>query len=404
MARASILTLLSLDEWAATLGISPWELNSMKFPGNKSAQCKDVFQQYQWQNDHLSREEVAQVIADAESMIADQLLYWPAPKYFEDEVVPYPRPHQRELYGFAGTPRGEWKTVGLKWHKVISGGVFNRSALGTISGSDLTASDLDADGVKETFTATITNAAIGSITDPNEIGLYFAAANRHGEDISETWRIRPVRVSISGNTATITGHRALLVNPVPEFQVDPQELVATDDANYVTSVECYRAFTDSTATESAPYQGVAIWKNDPTCTQDCTFSLKELCLGQHDNDQGQVFASFGSSSTWPFTTREPDRLQVNYVAGLPRENGKIQADMARCIAYLSVSLLAHEKCGCDRTNRIMAKWREPITRFVDNSAKAAAYASASNPFPVTQGGLWAWSRVKVWKHVEIVSL
>lgn len=406
MARASTFTLLPLDSWAKILGISPWEFNQMAYPAAKSAQCKDVFYQFQWQKDHLGREEVAQAIADAEQMIADELLYCPAPKYFVDEVVQYPRPRQRDAYGGAGTPRGEWKTVQLQHHRVISGGVFNRTSIGTILAADIGKLDLDGDSVFETFTATITAAAIGSITDPNELALYFVAADRHGEAIGETWRLRPVTVTISGTTATFTGHRTLLVKPEPEFVVDPSELVATEDSNYVDSLDCYRVFTDTTATAATPYQGVAVWKTIPGCSAGCTFDIKELCLGEHDNEIGTVFASFGQPCTWPFPAREPDRLEVNYVAGLPLVNGQMQPDMARCVTYLAVSLLANEKCGCERTNRIMAHWNQRVTTFEDTGNKATGFSKDFNniPFPATRGGLFAWQRIKKWRDVESVSL
>lgn len=406
MARASIYTHLPLDTFAKILGISPWEFNQMAYPAPKSAQCKDVFFQYQWQKDHLGREEVAQAIADAEQMIADELLYWPAPHYFLDEVVPYPRPHQRDLFGFAGTPRGEWKTVQLRWHRVVSGGVLNRTLIGTILAAAITKLDLDADGVFETFTATLTDPAIGSIADPNELALYFDPADRHGEDVGETWRLRPVSVSIVGNTATFTGHRTLLVNPEPEFGVTVAELDAQVDANYVTQLVCYRVFTDTTATAALPYQGIAAWKDIPGCSSGCTFSIKELCLGEHDNDQGVVFAAFGDTCTWPFPAREPDRLEVNYVAGLALENGQMQPEMARCVTYLAVTLLANQKCGCERTNRIFAHWQDRILTFNDQANQAQGFSKDFNniPFPATRGGLFAWQRVKKWRDIEVVSL
>lgn len=403
MARASTNVGLSIDEWAAILGISPWDVNQFRYPGTKSAQCQDVIFQYGWIKDHMSREEIAEAISNAEAMIAAELLYYPYPHYEVDEPIIYPRSHQRQLFGFAGDIRGNWKSFGTHWHKVIKGGVLNRTFIGTISGVDLTSSDLDGDGINETFTAVITNAAIGTIVDPYEIVLYFSAANRHGEPLDETWRIRPIRVAVSGNTATITGHRTVLCNPTPEYAVNAAELVATVNTNYVTTVECYRTFTDDTATAALPYQGVAIWKNNPDCTQDCTFSIKELCLGQVQNEQGQIFASFGDACDWPFPTREPDRVQVNYVSGVPLVNGRMEKNFAQMVAYLSVSLLANEMCGCDRTNRILAKYRAPELKFQDKSADAQSYQESTNAFPMTYGGQWAWNRVKNLKHIEVVT-
>lgn len=406
MARASTVTGLPIDTWGAILGFSPWELNNCKFPLAKSAQCSDVTYQFPWQHDHLSREEIAEAIANAEKMLADELLYWLFPKYFVGEVQQYTRPHQRELFGFAGDPRGNWKTVQLNWKKIVSGGAFNRTVIGTILAAAITFLDEDGDGIFETFQATITDAVIGNITHPYELVLYFPAQFRHGEDIGETWRVRPITVSISGNTATFRGHRTLLVNPQKEFGVSASPFDPALAATYVDELECARIFTDDTATAALPYQGVAEWKTIPGCTTDCTFEVAPLCLGEHNNDQGRVFASFGSPSTWPCCfDREPDRVNVNYVAGLPLVDGEIQDEWARVITYLSVSLLANEKCGCDRSNRILDKWRKPILRFEDNNdAGAQAFAFNKTPLPMTTGGQYAWQRVKRNRDLEVVSI
>lgn len=405
MARCSTETGLPLDTWAAILGVSPWEFNNCRYPIAKSAQCGDSIYQFPWQRDHLSREEIGEAIADAELMLAQELYYWPYPKYFTGEVQQYTRPHQRELFGGAGTPRGEWKTVKLNWNKVHSGGAIARTVIGTILAADITPLDEDGDGVFETFSATITDAAIGSITDKYELALYFTAGFRHGEELGETWRIRPLTVSISGNVATFTGSRPLLINPEKEFGVNATPLDPATAANYVDELLCVRVFTDDTATEAQPYQGVAEWATIPGCTANCTFQVKALCLGEHNNDQGRVFAAFGFPCDWPYGDREPDRVNVNYLAGLPLVNGQIGNEMARIITYLSVSLLANEKCGCDRSNRILARWRKRMTRFEDNNAEGAeAFTANKTPFPMTEGGVYAWSRVKRMRDIEVVSI
>lgn len=404
MAVSRTYTHLTIDEWAAVLQISPWEINQFIYPGKKSAQCNDVIYQYGWQKDHLSREEIGQAIADAERMIADALMYWPAPHYTVGEIVDYPRPYQRQLFGYAGTPRGEWKSATAHWHHILSGGVLNRTLIGDITGSDLDPLDEDNDTVRETFTATITDAAIGTITDPNELALYFTEDDRHGEPIDETWRIRPVRVTISGNTATFRGHRTLLANPSTEYAIDAQANDAKDSSNYVQHVECWRTFTDTTATEAQPYQGVAQWKTVPGCTEGCTFAVQPLCINEQQFDQGQFYADFGSACDWPFPDRQADRLSINYVSGIPLVNGRVDRFYAEIVAYLSVSLLASEKCGCERTNRIIDKLRAPVLKFQDKSADATSFAQSENPFPMTYGGQWAWARVSANRNIEAVNI
>lgn len=404
MARASTYSLLSIDEWAQILGISPFEINQFQYPGTKSAQCNDVLYQFAWQKDHLSREEIGQAIADAERMIADELLYWPAPHYEIAEPVTYPRPYQRELFGYAGTPRGEWKSASARWHRILSGGLLNRTSIGTISGADLVKLDEDADGVFETFTATITDAAIGTITDASELALYFELADRHGEPLDETWRIRPVRVTIVGNTATFRGHRTLLSTPTAEFAVNAQAKDAKVDTNYVTSVECWRTFTDTSSTAALPYQGVAEWKTIPGCADDCTFAINPICINQQKYEQGEFFADLGNACDWPFPDREPDRLAINYVSGVPLVNGRMDRFYAEIVAKLSVSLLANEKCGCERTNRIIDKLRAPVLKFQDKSADATSFAESENAFPMTYGAQWAYARVKANRNIEAIGV
>lgn len=403
MAVCRTQTGLSIDEWAAIIGISPWDVNQFSYPGTKSAQCRDVIFQYPWQRDHLSREEIGEAIASAERMLADELLWYPYPHYTIDELVIYPRNYNRQAFGFGGDIRGNWKSVSTKWHKVIQGGVLNRTLIGTITAPNLTFQDLDGDGIQEQFTATITDAAIATITDPYEIALYFITADRHSEPLDETWRIRPVTISIVGNTATITGHKTLLANPTPEYGVDPQPLEVGTAANFVASVECYRTFTDDTATAALPYQGVAKWKTDPSCSSGCTFQILPICIGQQQNEQGQITASFGDPCTWPYAW-EPDALQVNYVSGLPLVNGRMDKTLAKMVAYLSVSLLANEACGCDRTNRILAKLRAPTLKFQDKSADAQSYEESTNSFPMTYGGQWAWNRIAQNRHIEAIGI
>ncbi len=237
MARCSIQTGLALDTWAAILGISPWEFNQCRYPAPKSAQCADSIYQFPWQRDHLSREEIGEAIAAAELMVAQEALYWPSPRYFVGEVAQYPRPHQRQLFGYGGTVRGEWKTIQLRWKEIITGGAFSRTSIGTIPSADIVKLDEDGDGVFETFEATITDSAIGDLTDPYELGLYFTDANRHGEALSEAWRVRPLTITISGDTATFRGHRTLLVNPQAEFAVVANPFDPALDSIYVTELE-----------------------------------------------------------------------------------------------------------------------------------------------------------------------
>jgi hypothetical protein len=404
--RGSTYTGLTLFEWAEILGISPWEMGQIGngFSNPSTAQCAHVFYQFPYQRDFLSREEILRAIDEAENALAEQLGYWTYPKFFVDEVIQYPRPHQSWLYGVGKTIRDDWKTVQLRWHKVLGAGLFNRTVVANSVAVPLavTYSDVDNDGIDDTFTVTATT----TVTDADEIGVYVQAADRLGEAVSEIWRIRPVKVSISGGTATITGHSALMVLPELTTNTNPQNLTVTDPAIYISNVEVYRVFRDDTATSALPYQGVAEWDEIPDCDADCEFEIKEICIAERNNAYGQVAANWGIPSSWP-QPRQPDRLSLNYQAGVKLESGRMNKHWARIVAYLATAMLPSESCGCERSNRILHYWRA----LPNATDKPGAFTRPitlkeidDNPFGDGRGAIWAWKQCRELRNMGVVSL
>lgn len=88
MARASRPTLLSLDRFAAILGLVPTAFNQgvseVIFPGNAS--CDPWFQYSFQRHDAVAREDVALEIEQAEQDIANFLGWWPAPRWIAQDV------------------------------------------------------------------------------------------------------------------------------------------------------------------------------------------------------------------------------------------------------------------------------------------------------------------------------
>lgn len=401
--RASIPTLLPLYTYFKILGIDPFDAAQIGKgfnPPRSRAQCQHVFFQHSYNKDFISRERLAEVISEAERMIADVLGFWPAPQYFVDERIFYPRPHQRDLWGGAGTQRGEWKAVQTEWKRFISGGLFNRTAIAAGTGAAVTLNDLDGDNVKESFSVTFPT----TLTDPNEIAIYFVSADRLTAPIDETWRIRPVNVTISGGNATITGSSTLLVKPALEETLYPQSLDVTVVGNFAATVDAYRVFTDNAATDSNPNQGVAIWNVLPPTSTTGQISILPLTLAENDNANGMPFATFGAACTWPFN-REPDRIQANYVAGLALENGQMQHTMAQAVTYLATSLLATEACGCEDANRLIDYLRKPLS--TDDAARLYTLRELEqNPFGAipSRGNMDAWKKITRWRSVGMVSV
>lgn len=390
MARAETITLLPIDTWAAIMGVSPWWTNQCGegIPGG-GAQCDHVLMQFPWHGDFLSREEIARSIAKAEEMVAEELNYWPAPKYITDEVHPYPRPFKRELYGYAGTPRGQWKAVQLNWGKVQGGGIMARTLV-NIAGA-VVMSDNDGDGINDRFTVTVAT----TVTDPTEIAIYFVSADRNGVALDETWRIRPVNVTISGGNAVITGHPSLLVKPDLTLRVDPSSLDVTVAANFVTTVEVHRVYLDTTSTTASPSQGIVMWENPDCAVPPCSVEWLPVCQGARNADQGLVSVDYRQGGLYCAPQdREPDRVNLHYLAGAPLVNGQMARAMADIVAHLATGILPVGPCGCERSDRIISWWRN-LPSHGNESARPLTMREIDDcPFGQSRGALWAWKRVE----------
>jgi len=411
MAWAESTPLLSLDEYASLMGIDLWNFNQVGegFPADSASMrdraCTDVWYQHPWQKDFLSREELANTILAAEEALASELGYWPAPHYIANEEVKYPKPRNPRRFGYAGNFRGEWKSVKVDWHKVIGGGIFARTFIGDVA---LTQTDPDGDTVTERWNAAIAIPTALAFTDPEEVGVYITTADRNGDDISESWRIRPVKVNITSESVIeLQGHSSQLIRPDVQLLTNAAPLDVTSSDNYLTQLSVYRIYRDDTATVDDPNQGVAEWDAVPGCTTtpDCTFSIGPVCFGDRQYQEGRPFIALQSPGNWP-QNREPDRLLLNYQAGVPWVNGRMNRQVALVVAKLATAMLPVEKCGCQRWDRIIHHWRHLITEDGENTG-AGRFGSIpeidDNPFGEPRlGMLHAWRYVKRHRHVEAV--
>lgn len=401
--RSQYDTLLSLFEWGSQMGIDPYELAQVGtgFPAQTQPACASTFMQYSWQQNFLSRDEVALSIQKAENLIANYLGYYPAPKYFYQEKHLYPRPVERYLYGAGTTKRWQWKPVALNWTKVQNLGLFKRTLIN--GAGAVIYSDPDGDGVTDLFTVTVPT----TVTDPTQIAVYYTLADRLNADIDETWRIRPVNVAITGGNAVITGHQSLCVKPSLEVGYGAQPLDVTTAANFITSMEVYQVYTDTSSTVADPAEGVAHWEPFPN---DCSIgpcSAEEwpICANGIDATMGMVGVDYliaGQNS--PSQNREPDLLFVNYLAGVPRQpNGRMDAQMADIVAHLATSLLPVDKCGCERSQYIVHWWRS-FPGDGTGETRPIAPEEIDQPFGQTMGGLYAWRALQYLRSQQGVSI
>lgn len=415
MARADTYTLLALDRFARLAGITPPHFNqavgTTVFP--LIGECGDVWWTYPYVNaDQVSRDELASTMADVEHDIAMVAGYWPAPVWIENEVHPYPRPYRPDTYGVALNARWQHKSVQAKNGKIISPGI--RAVELISSRNAVVYSDPDGDGYSERATVT----AATTFTDACELKCYFT-----GTGGAQIWEIRPPRtVTITGGNVIFTFDAWLLLSP-DQWDVYPtsDDMHAIDlqlVANYETTVDIYREYTDTTAVSANFF-----WENDPqsgftttvcgccggTGCEMCTLTEQYGCIHIRDVDLGLVVpvpATYDtdnaawSSDNW-LKCREPDQVKIHYYAGnLSREYLRgltcdpLSNELAQAITWMTIARLERPLCACNNSH-VMAMDLKRDLAFTpaDGGNYILSDDDLSNPFGTRKGEVMAWRKI-----------
>lgn len=419
MARASIPTLLPLDRYAKIMGLNPAHFNgghgNTRLPFTSG--CSHPWFQYDWQSGQLiSRESIAEAIADAEREIAEFLGYWPAPVFIEKEMHSYPQHYRPEWMDSGRRIDARYKSIKARWGRVIQAGQRGTTHIGNVTtgGGGLAYSDDDGDSFNELVTVSIAT----TLTDPNEIKVYFP-----GNDADPLWEIRPaLSKSISGGTFTAKYNVWQFILPAKwEEYPTPDGLAAldlTDTANLLTSAEVHREYPDF-AVESAQF----FWERStvptilsvcnacggslcPVCSlavQDGCLHVRDVNLGlvapvpsTYDSDAGEWYLN-----NWT-ECRAPDIVKLWYYAGdlSQRYLGGLTHDplsdyWARIIAYLATARLERSFCACKRP-AVLAEDLQRDLAFIppDGGTYRGTFALLDNPFGTRKGEVYAWKRLK----------
>lgn len=394
MARASVRTLLPLDRFARIIGYHPLHFNQVYVDTNDLAPvvtCANPMLQYPWQNsDSTGREDIAQAIAEAEMQLATWLGFNVAPTWEVDEVVQAIR-----------LPAGMWAPliVRARFKYLISGG---REAFTLIDAArPVTYSDGDGDGYAETATVTVTT----TVTEADEIALYYPG---HGGDYA--WEIRPITVTISGGTATITCRREQLVTEDLQEAINATGVDGSVDGNFLTTVAVYRHYHDPSLQMQMLWQGGSCCTT--TCTQ-CEGSMSTGCLSIRDPQAG-IF--HGAAATWDadeeeFTTvgvscpptGAPTRMRIWYRAGwrnqrLTLPNVQMDPMWERAVAYLALTYLDRPLCGCRPIRDLVQYWAKDLALVSSEQGSSESFRIPNqvfnNPFGTSRAAVYAWRIVQ----------
>lgn len=408
MAFASTRTHLSLDRWAALIGINPAHLNSVIPAGRHPTVCEQPWMQFAYQAvDRVGREEVAMAIAQAESDIEHHLGYRLLPSWEVDEWHGTMRPYQREMYNLNGADiRGQAQLVKTKWGHVISGGIRSKELIANrpiVAGSF---TDTDGDGYKETVTVTATVVAGQS---PCEVCVYYPA-----KSADDRWEVRPINVSVAGTSATITFRREqivkeeLLVDLVPPADDSHLRGVADEDTSFLASVDVYRVYNDPQSQVTFLWEPMAggCSCNGSGCGA-CAYSSGTGCLMIRDDPRLGLVSYH--PAVWNGTTLEfdaeawcraaPDITRLYYYAGLRDKTldcptRQMDPEWERIVAYYAAALLDRPICECNSVHSWVAHWQYDFAiSGADEQANQIPASVLDNPLGTTRGAVFAWRRI-----------
>lgn len=408
MARSTFRTSLSLDSWAAILGVDPRHFNQVTTPAKPVNTCDRVWKQYRWQEgDQISREDISIAIGEAERMIAEHIGYHLLPDWEFDERVRVTVPGIPDVMNISALdPRGFPLSQNLAQNHFISGGIEGKTLIQAVAAVVYT--DEDGDTYPETATVTVAT----SVTDPAEIAVYFA-----GEGGRDEWEIRPLNdpitrrrsVTIAAGVVTIVMAREQLVDPDLWNALEPLPVPGNDDPNFVATVDIFRHFND-------PQQQVTfLWSPRPslcdcgtaTCPS-CAHSLQAGCLVAKDFRTARVFyqpATF-NADTGLFDRanfligRAPDNLRLFYYSGFQNTRKdaptlEMDDNLARAVVYLSLSFFQNPICGCSNIENIARSMREDAAATIATGTTSLSFElperTLNNPFGTKRGAIYAWN-------------
>jgi len=432
VAEALPTTLLSLGRYSRIVGANPVHfqgaVSTLVFPVIANS-CQDVMPRYNWQaGDRVSHERLAEEIQRAESDIEALMGYWPAPEYFEQDVRNFPHFHRRDLWRRYGRDvRGARIAVKLGTGKIISPGQRAATLIGTatVAGGTLVYSDEDSDTFYETATITLPT----TVTDPCEVHLYIT-----GTSANPAWELRPVvSKSISGGILTIVMRAWWMINPEYQAAYPTTEgysainlALGATPTQYLTTVDVYRVYTDTTATSAVFY-----WEPTPQLDRAvgsscgsadcaaCALTSQNGCFHVRDPDAGRVVptpatynASTGAWSTVCFTAcRDPDMVKFYYYAGhLSRDwlSGRscdpLEDTFARAIAYMATARLERPLCSCANSRAFYERMRADMALVTSGGASfLTSERDLDNPFGTRVGEVEAYRMLMKNRPKQIIS-
>lgn len=399
-------THLSLNAYARIMQIDPAHFNGLVsssiFPLDNK--CSDIWPRYDWQaGDSVSWESLALGIKEAEDDIKAYMRYSVAPDWEVSDPRPWPKYHRRDSYALGRDMLGEPVGINTSYDYLISPG--RRAVSSILTGAVVAYSDPDGDGFNELATI----SASTSLTDSKEIKVYFADKGGARE-----WEVRPIKTKlISGGIVTITINAWQLVRPelreLPPTSDGLQAIELLDTTRYVTTLDIYREYTDTTATSAEMFWTSSCGYCGGSGCANCSLASETGCAKIISIKPGYMQAqpaSYDSATgSWNVTAwssaLDPVMVNLSYKAGFQsndylagRAYDPLDRSLAKAVAYMATARLERPFCGCGTASSLAKRLMVDMAITDGDTSKTVDFDELANPFGTRVGEIWAYRRLK----------
>jgi hypothetical protein len=380
-------------------GVHPlhfWGISLDALSNNLASVCQSAWTQYEWQaSDGVSRDQVARSIRQAEDSIEQYLGYSLTPQWRNDRI---------NLPDYYRAEFARWRSVGNRWNpftapwgRFIQAGARAKDIIEINAPITWATPPTEDPATNWPYTGTITIVG-ATFDDVNEIRVYYP--DQSGNDLAD---IRPITVSYNSGTETltITVSRQLCVKE-PLFEsvnvtTRPVRGEVAYNSNFISEVDVYRVYNDASNQGAI---GWNMWNGCPSCTDNgcaaCTSNAQQICVQAARPDHSSLIwgsATYSDAygiyefSDW-CGLQAPEFISLNYQAGYPLQNGRMNPLLARAVMDLSMSMIERPPCGC------ITRRFEEAQKDLRQVAKGESYDLSplykSSPFGTKRGAVEAW--------------
>ncbi len=394
---------LSLYRYARILGINPVHFSTAgDIPvsdGSVLFPLSDGRKFYQAESYHpaegVSRDEINEMIGDAESLVEDFLGSHVTPKWTRNENVNL-KEHYSPLAGYnTRNVRGERVLYTPKWNNFLSGG--GRASDLIEENVSVVYSDPDEDGWNELATIEFDLTEDVSLY---EIHCYFS---EYGG--SESYEIRPpLSKTKDGLSVKIVFETWKMIDPVvaEEFPTnDRNKLVdLTDSDNLAATVDIYRVYNDTTQSHA-----VFLYETSPN---DFDYSEQSGYIKFANPDINGIEivpADYDDGWQRKVISGKLKYIKLNYQSGFSYRPvsdtnywDDLHPDLARAIAYLATARLSRPLAGKPEVTALSEKLQQDLAETVQGMFRFTTNDILDNPFGSLAGEVFAWRRLKNFKR------